>query len=240
MKFLSRECDMSLTFKDGVYACIPTLLGYVGIGIAAGVVGKSANLTILEVTLLAVIVYAGAAQFIIAGLMLVATPISAIIFTVFLVNSRHFLMSMATAPSFRRFSLLDNIGIGSLLTDESFAVAMNAIANHKPVNAVWMHGLNVTAYVAWILSCLIGALIGEWLPDPTMFGLDYALVAMFIGLLYLQLIGDKTKSIYNKILVMLTVSVLLIILMRFVSPEMAILISTFAGCFMGIAMERKV
>ena len=230
---------MSLTFKDGVYACIPTLLGYIGIGIAAGVVGKSAHLSVLEITLLAVIIYAGASQFIVSGLMLVATPISAIIFTVFLVNSRHFLMSMATAPTFRKYSLLNNIGIGSLLTDESFAVAMNAIANKQPINAAWMHGLNLTAYITWIFSCFIGALIGEWLPDPTKFGLDYALVAMFIGLLYLQLIGDKTKRLTNRVIAMLTVSVLLVLLLRFISSEMAILISTFAGCFMGVAMERK-
>lgn len=230
---------MSLTFKDGVYACIPTLLGYIGIGIAAGVVGKSAHLSVLEITLLAVIIYAGASQFIVSGLMLVATPISAIIFTVFLVNSRHFLMSMATAPTFRKYSILHNIGIGSLLTDESFAVAMNAIANKQPINAAWMHGLNLTAYITWILSCFIGALIGEWLPDPTKFGLDYALVAMFIGLLYLQLISDKTKRLRNRVIAMLTVTVLLVLLLRFISSEMAILISTFAGCFMGVAMERK-
>lgn len=230
---------MSLTFKDGVYACIPTLLGYIGIGIAAGVVGKSAHLSVLEITLLAVIIYAGASQFIVSGLMLVATPISAIIFTVFLVNSRHFLMSMATAPTFRKYSILHNIGIGSLLTDESFAVAMNAIANKEPINAAWMHGLNLTAYITWILSCFIGALIGEWLPDPTKFGLDYALVAMFIGLLYLQLISDKTKRLRNRVIAMLTVSVLLVLLLRFISSEMAILISTFAGCFMGVALERK-
>lgn len=231
---------MELTFKDGVQACIPTLLGYIGIGIAAGVVGKAANLSVIEVTLLALIIYAGASQFIITGLMIVATPISAIIFTVFLVNSRHFLMSMATAPAFRRFSLLNNIGIGSLLTDESFAVVMNAIANKVPVNAAWMHGLNLTAYIVWVLSCLIGALIGEWLPNPALFGLDYALVAMFIGLLYLQLIGDKSKSLKNRLIAMLTVAVMLILLMRFLSSEMAILLSTFAGCFMGMAMERKV
>jgi predicted branched-subunit amino acid permease len=65
---------MTLAFKDGVHACILTLLGYIGIGIAAGVIDKSANLSILEVTLLPMIVYAGAAQFIIAGLMMVATP----------------------------------------------------------------------------------------------------------------------------------------------------------------------
>ncbi len=230
---------MSLTFKDGVQACIPTLLGYIGIGIAAGVVGKASNLSVLEVTLMAIIIYAGASQFIITGLMMVATPITAIIFTVFLVNSRHFLMSMATAPAFRRFSLLNNIGIGSLLTDESFAVAMNAIANKQPVNPAWMHGLNITAYSAWILSCLVGTLIGEWLPNPAQFGLDYALVAMFIGLLYLQLTGDKSKTVLNRVIAMLTVSVILIFLLRFVSSEMAILFSTFAGCFMGIIVERK-
>lgn len=230
---------MSLTFKDGIQACIPTLLGYIGIGIAAGVVGKASNLSVLEVTLMAIIIYAGASQFIITGLMMVATPITAIIFTVFLVNSRHFLMSMATAPAFRRFSLLNNIGIGSLLTDESFAVAMNAIANKQPVNPAWMHGLNITAYAAWILSCLVGALIGEWLPNPAQFGLDYALVAMFIGLLYLQLTGDKSKTVLNRVIVMLTVSVILIFLLRFISSEMAILFSTFAGCFMGIIVERK-
>lgn len=229
---------MALTFRDGVYACIPTLLGYIGIGIAAGVVGNSANLSVLEITLLAAIVYAGAAQFIIAGLMLVVTPISAIIFAVFLVNSRHFLMSMAIAPTFRRYSFIQNINIGSLLTDETFAVAINAITNKIPVNAVWMQGLNITAYIAWILSCFIGALIGQWLPNPAMFGLDYALVAMFIGLVYLQFIGDKSKSMKNRIIVMLTVAIMLIFLMRFVSPELSILISTFSGCFMGLAMER--
>lgn len=230
---------MELTFKDGVRACIPTLLGYVGIGIAAGVVGKAANLSVIEITLLALIIYAGAAQFIVTGLMIVATPISAIIFTVFLVNSRHFLMSMATAPTFRRFSLLNNIGIGSLLTDETFAVVMNAIANKISVNPAWMHGLNLTAYIAWVLSCLLGALIGEWLPDPSQFGLDYALVAMFIGLLYLQLIGDKSKSIINRLIAMLTVAVMLVIMLRFMSSEMAILVSTFVGSFIGVAMERN-
>ena len=63
--------------------------------------------------------------------------------------------------------------------------------------------------------------------------------ARLIGLLYLQLIGDKTKSIRNRIIAMLTVTVMLIFLLRFVSSEMAILFSTFAGCFMGIIVERK-
>ncbi|RKS87222.1 4-azaleucine resistance transporter AzlC [Orbus hercynius] len=229
---------MSLTFKNGVVDCIPTLLGYIGIGIAAGVIGKAANLSILEVTLLAVIVYAGAAQFIIAGLMVISTPISAIIFTVFLINSRHFLMSMATAPYFKQYPFWNNIGIGSLLTDETFAVTMTSIAKKVSVTAPWMHGLNLTAYIAWIFACFIGAVIGNWLPDPRQFGLDYALVAMFIGLLYLQLINDKSKTKKQMIYVMLTVAIVLILLTKWVSAELAILVSTLLGCLFGVLLEK--
>lgn len=238
MKNLIKNKTMNLTFKNGVIDCIPTLLGYIGIGIAAGVIGKGANLSVLEITLLAVIVYAGAAQFIIAGLMLIGTPVSAIIFTVFLINSRHFLMSMATAPYFKRFSLLNNIGIGSLLTDETFAVVMTAISKKVSVNAQWMHGLNLTAYLVWIFACFIGAVIGNWLPDPKQFGLDYALVAMFIGLLYLQLISDNGKTTKNMLLVMSTVTILLILLMKFVSAELALLITTLFGCLSGVFIEK--
>lgn len=229
---------MDLTFKNGVVDCIPTLLGYIGIGIAAGVVGKAANLSVLEITLLALIVYAGAAQFIIAGLMLIGTPISAIILTVFFINSRHLLMSMATAPYFKKFSLLNNIGIGSLLTDETFAVAMNVISKKVTVNAKWMHGLNLTAYLVWVFACFIGAIIGNWLPDPRQFGLDYALVAMFIGLLYLQLIGDSSKTKKNMLLVMLTVTILLVLLMKFMSAELALMIVTLFGCLFGVLVEK--
>lgn len=229
---------MNLTFRNGVIDCVPTLLGYIGIGIAAGVIGKASNLSVLEVTLLAIIVYAGAAQFIIAGLMVIGTPISAIIFTVFLINSRHFLMSMATAPYFKKFSLLNNIGIGSLLTDETFAVVMTSISKNIPVNQQWMHGLNLTAYCVWILACFVGAIIGNWLPDPMQFGLDYALVAMFIGLLYLQLISDRSKTKKNMILVMFTVTVLLIFLLKFVTAELALLGATLLGCSLGVLLEK--
>ncbi|EUJ30345.1 Inner membrane protein YgaZ [Listeria grayi] len=227
-----------LTFVDGVKACLPTVLGYLGIGIAAGVVGKTSGLSLLEIILLAAVVYAGAAQFIISGMLALASPLSAIIVTTFLINSRNALMSMAVAPTFKKASLWSNVGIGSLLTDESFAVAMNRIGNKKAVTPAWMHGLNVTAYITWIVACIIGAFIGGWLPNPEAFGLDFALLAMFIGLLYLQLISDKSKTIGKSLLVMLTVSCLVLIFMRLMTPELSILAATLLGCLIGVVMDR--
>lgn len=60
-----------------------------------------------------------------------------------------------------------------------------------------MHGINITAYLAWIVACIVGAFIGNWLPNPEQFGLDFALSAMFIGLLYLQVVSDKSKNEYK-------------------------------------------
>lgn len=94
------------TFKEGVNACVPTILGYAGIGLAAGVVGKSVGLSILEIGLMSIFIYAGSAQFIICGMLALHSPVSAIIFTTFLVNLRHFLMSMSVAPYFKRILLL--------------------------------------------------------------------------------------------------------------------------------------
>ena len=49
--------------------CIPTLLGYLSIGFAAGVVGAAEGLSVLEIGLMSVFLYAGSAQFIVAGMM---------------------------------------------------------------------------------------------------------------------------------------------------------------------------
>lgn len=229
---------MNSSFRKGIIDCIPTLFGYVGIGIAAGIIGKAANLTILEITLLSIIVYAGAAQFIITGLLLTTAPIMAIIFTVFLINLRHLLMGMTIAPFFKRFSLINNIGIGTLLTDETFAVAVNAISQQKTIDANWMHGLNITAYLVWIMSCITGAILGNWLPDPYQFGFDFSLIAMFIGLLYLQFINDKKHSKLHNLFVIFIVAILMIFLMRIMIPELAIIVATLLGCFIGVLIEK--
>lgn len=229
---------MNSSFRKGIIDCIPTLFGYVGIGIAAGIIGKAANLTILEITLLSIIVYAGAAQFIITGLLLTTAPIMAIIFTVFLINLRHLLMGMTIAPFFKRFSLINNIGIGTLLTDETFAVAVNAISQQKTIDANWMHGLNIAAYLVWIMSCITGAILGNWLPDPYQFGFDFSLIAMFIGLLYLQFINDKKHTKLHNLFVIFIVAILMIFLMRIMIPELAIIIATLLGCFIGVLIEK--
>ena len=87
------------------------------------------------------------------------SPLSAIIFTTFIVNLRHLLLSLTLAPHFTRYSVKQNIGFGLLLTDESFGVAMNKLAQQGKLNNRWMHGLNITAYLCWIAACILGGIL---------------------------------------------------------------------------------
>lgn len=123
-----------LTFRQGVKECIPTLLGYAGVGISFGIVAASQKFSLLEIILLCLIIYAGAAQFIICALVMAGTPITAIVLTTFIVNSRMFLLSMTLAPNFKSYGLWNRIGLGSLVTDETFGVAITPYLKGEPIN----------------------------------------------------------------------------------------------------------
>lgn len=227
------------TFKEGVIACIPTILGYFGIGLAAGILGKSSGLSVLSIVLMSAIIYGGSSQFIIIGMLVTNSPASAIIFTTFLVNARHFLMSLSVAEYFKDFSIGKSIGIGTLLTDESYGVLMTPIMNGKNVSFSWVNGLNMTAYLVWILSTLLGGILGNLIPNPNQFGLDFALIAMFIGLVILQIDGELKTNTTKTILILLTVAFSLYIFSNFMTIELSVLAATLLGCGIGVFLDDK-
>lgn len=71
--------------------------------------------------------------------------------------------------------------------DESYGVLLGEYVHHKDIPANWMHGNNIFRYLVWIVSSVIGCLIGSMIPNPELFGLDFALITMFIGLLSSQI-----------------------------------------------------
>ncbi|MGX4583205.1 AzlC family ABC transporter permease [Paenibacillus chitinolyticus] len=226
------------TFSQGVKDCIPTLFGYISVGIAMGIVGVSSNLSILEVTLLSALVYAGASQFIICALLVSGSPVSVIIFTTFVVNLRNFLLSMTLAPRFAKYSLLKNIGVGAFVTDESFGVAMNKIAKREPINVQWMNGLNVTAYIFWVLSCMSGAFFGKWISNPEVFGLDFSLTAMFLALLVLQLQTINNGKLKFYLALIIYVVILMLVLCMFIPSYVAIILSTIIAATIGVVKDK--
>ncbi|WP_121612908.1 AzlC family ABC transporter permease [Mesobacillus foraminis] len=224
------------TFLQGVKECIPTLLGYLSIGFAAGVVEKTAGLSILEIALLSFILYAGSGQFIAAGMIGAGSSATAIIITIFFVNLRHILLSAALSPYFRHLTPIKNMLVGALLTDETFGVAINKAAKRKQISEKWMHGLNITAYLNWVAANVAGAYFGQWISDPEKFGLDFALPAMFIGLLVL------TMASRGKVKLDIIVGIMAIIIgvgaSVMFSASIGVIVATIIASTIGVVIEK--
>ncbi|MFO7262501.1 MAG: branched-chain amino acid ABC transporter permease [Bacillaceae bacterium G1] len=223
-------------FVQGVKDCLPTVLGYLSIGFAAGVVERTAGFSLLEIALLSLLLYAGSAQFITAGMMMAGMPASAIVVTVFFVNLRHLLMGAALAPLFRHLPLWKNVVLGAQLTDETFGVAATRLAGQQRASFAWMFGLNVTAYLNWLLANLAGGLFGHWITDPERFGLDYALPAMFIGLLALQL-RERAKWGVD-VFVALAAAVIAVGGSVWLSPHAGVILAIVLAATIGVALEK--
>ncbi|AAK98949.1 AzlC family protein [Streptococcus pneumoniae] len=101
----------------------------------------------------------------------VQAPVAAIAMTVFLINLRLFLLSLHASTYFRHTSLWYNIGMSSILTDETYGVLMGELAHTDKVNPMWMHGNNLNSYVAWFVGTVVGTALGGLLPNPEIFAL---------------------------------------------------------------------
>jgi 4-azaleucine resistance transporter AzlC len=166
-------------FRSGVRAALPVVLGYLGIGFAAGVVERAAGLSYAEILLLSMVLYAGSAQFVVTGML--GSPAPAIVLTVFFLNLRHLLLSAALAPALRGVPAWKNALLGLQLTDETFVVA----SLKKDVSPAWMAGLNLAAWSAWAIANLAGAALSGVAGNARALG--FALPCMFAGLLVLQM-----------------------------------------------------
>lgn len=224
------------SFLQGIKDCIPTLLGYLSIGFAAGVVEKTAGLSLGEIAMISVILYAGSAQFIAAGMIAAGSTAPSIIITILLVNLRHLLLSAAISPYFRHLTPLRNLLIGALLTDETFGVAIQQSARKQAISEKWMHGLNITAYLNWFLANMAGAVLGQWISSPEDWGLDFALPAMFIGLLVLTLISRSKYALDIATgLIAMLIAVGLSILW---SPSIGVIAAAIIASTIGAVMEK--
>ena len=133
-------------FWEGAQAAMPTALGYVSIGLACGIIGAP-YVTPVEMGLMSLFVYAGSAQFAMLALIAVQAPVAAIAMTVFLINLRLFLLSLHASTYFRHTSLWQNIGMSSLLTDETYGVLMGELAHTDKVNPMWMQSQQLCGLV---------------------------------------------------------------------------------------------
>ena len=170
-------------------------------GISFGAVSVAAGLSVLQTCALSLLVFTGASQFALVGVIASGgAPIPGAL-TALLLGSRNTLYGLRLAP------LLDwhgarRAGAAHLLIDESTAMSVNRDNTEDARTGFLSTGLAVFAF--WNLATLGGALAGTALGDPRSYGLDAAVGAAFLALLW-----PRLNSTLNRVVALAAITLAL-------------------------------
>ncbi|CAN5433638.1 AzlC family ABC transporter permease [soil metagenome] len=165
---------------------LPVMFGYFPVAIAFGLLANQQGASLAITMALSSCVYAGASQFVALTLLASgATEFVSVFITIGLINLRHFILSLAYLPETRSWSLAQKLRFFPLLTDETFAVLLGTAPLKRDARAATAVAL--FNYLTWVAGSAIGFFSGALVPDPKRFGLDFALAALFIGIIVLFL-----------------------------------------------------
>lgn len=222
--------------RKGMKASLPIVLGYIPVAITYGVLAGQAGLTITELTLMSMLVYAGASQFMGANMIAVNASAVEIVIATFVLNFRHFVMSLSFMNDVRdRFGLKDRLLISAGLTDETFAVsALHKEEMEEEKGVLFYFTIIFTAYLSWVLGSFVGGLVGEIIPEKLSNSMGIALYAMFIGLLV-----PSVKKEWRVGLIAVVAMLICLLASQYVSTGWAIVAGTVVGGFSGVFLLEE-
>lgn len=173
-------------FLAGMKDTIPMIIGAIPFGIIFGALAVTGDkpLTPAATMGMSLFVFAGSAQFIGMGLYSQGIGFALIVLTTFIVNLRHALYAASLAPYMRHVGHKWLLPLGFWLTDETYAIVINRFQQepHHTYRHWYYFGSAIFMYVNWQLCTIIGIVAGQQLGDATTWGLDFAMVVTFIGI----------------------------------------------------------
>lgn len=162
---------------------LPIVIGYLPIAISFGVIASQTGIPLLHTVLMSFMVYAGASQFMAANMLAMGVLGFEIVFATFILNFRHFIMSMSLMNRLQHLSTLEKIPLAFGITDETFALISLEDDDSKEISYYFIAGTMLSAYFSWGLGTLLGGLLSMIIPASVGNSMSVGLYAMFIGLL---------------------------------------------------------
>ena len=223
-------------FQKGIQVGFPIVLGYIPVAITFGVLAVQSGLSLFDLTMMSALVYAGASQFMGANMIAAGASATEIIVATFVLNFRHFIMSLSFMNGVKNnISFKGRFGLSLLLTDESFAVStLNKEKAEGKKGVFFYMAIYLSAYLTWVFTSFLGGLLGEIIPEQISQSMGIALYAMFIGLL-IPSVKKEMKYGFIAIIAMLVNAALT----PFISSGWAIVWGTVIGGLTGIYLLRE-
>ena len=153
-------------------------------GAAFGAAGVTAGFSILQTCLLSILLFSGASQFAVVGIMGAGGAAISAIATATLLGFRNTLYGLQMAPILK-VKGFKRVLAAQITIDESTAVATLQDNDEDRKRGFYLTGIGV--YLFWNLFTFLGALGASAIGNPSVWGLDAAVPAAFLGLIWPRL-----------------------------------------------------
>ncbi len=167
---------LSVAFTVGLY------------GAAFGAAGVTAGFSVLQSCLLSLLLFSGASQFAVVGIMGAGGSAISAIATATLLGFRNALYGLQMAPILK-VTGLKRVLSAQITIDESTAVATLQENDADCKRGFYVTGIGV--YLFWNLFTFLGAFGASAIGNPSIWGLDAAVPAAFCGLVWPRLKNKK-------------------------------------------------
>ena len=178
----------SPTFRDSLSVSI-TVGAY---GVAFGAAAVANGFSVLQSCLLSLLTFSGASQFAVIGVIGAGGGALSGIATASLLGLRNGLYGVLMAPILKVRGFKRVIA-AQITIDESTGVSLSQEARGESAmrEGFWLTGFGV--FIFWNLFTLAGALGAKAMGDPSAWGLDAAVPAAFLGLVWPRLKNSSDK-----------------------------------------------
>ena len=226
-----RKKAIRVALLKGATDILPLSLAVLPWGVLFGSLAIQRGFSWFEAQLFSAIIFGGAVQIVTVELMAENTPVLLVLFSAFVISSRHFLYGLALRERLSTHSAAWRVGLGFLLTDELFSLSGTKKAYQTQFRLYCALGAGGSFYIAWNIWTALGIFAGTWLPDLTQLGLDFAIAATFIALVVPEI---KSKSI----LICVMISALSSIVLSIYGQELALITAAIIGMVSGFWAQK--
>ncbi len=180
VKRTTAAASLSVSFTVGLY------------GVAFGAASIEAGFSLLQTCLLSLLTFSGASQFAVVGVLGAGGSALSGIATASLLGIRNSLYGLRLAPILKLRGWKKIVG-AQVTIDESTGVALGQsdLGIDAMKQGFWLTGLGV--YLFWNFFTVVGALGASAMGDPAAWGLDAAVPAAFLGLVWPRLTNSHEK-----------------------------------------------
>ena len=177
------------TFLFAFRKTIPIMTGFLFLGITYGIYMNQQGFNFLYPTLMALTIFGGSVEFIIANLLTKSFDPLAVLIVTLIVNSRHLFYAISMLERYshtgwKKFFLIFG------MCDESFSVNYTTTVPKQYNHKLFMFYVTILNQVYWVSGAMLGGLFGN-LITINLKGLSFVMTALFIVLFIDQFLREK-------------------------------------------------